>query len=81
MCLRDTILPTGGGRGGTAPIYACKGDHLMASLWGVHQDPSIWGPDGAEFRPPWTEARRVGFTSKYGTKVGLFPAETRSEGH
>lgn len=97
----------------------------MASMWSLHQDEDIWGPDAAEFRPerwldlkpvwtyipfmggprtcpaqqmvltqeayvlvrvvrqfasiesrdehPWTEARRIGFLSKYGVKVSMNP--------
>ena len=130
MALQDTSLPTGGGNDGRSPIYICKGDTVMASMWGLHQDRDIWGEDVAEFRPerwqdlkpiwtfvpflggprtcpaqqmvltqeayvlarfaqvfdqienmdphPWTEARRIGFQSKYGVKVKLTPAITSS---
>ncbi|KAF2661086.1 cytochrome P450 monooxygenase [Lophiostoma macrostomum CBS 122681] len=121
MALNDTQLPVGGGKDGNSPIYIRKGDTVMASMWGLHQDQEIWGEDAAEFRPerweglkaiwtfvpflggprtcpaqqmvltqeayvlarfaraferiesadpnPWTEARRIGFQSKYGVKV------------
>lgn len=123
MALNDTTLPTGGGKEGKSPIYIRKGDTVMASMWGLHQDPDIWGADAAEFRPerwhkmkpiwtfvpflggprtcpaqqmvltqcayvlarfaraferienmdphPWTEARRLGFFSKFGVQVKL----------
>lgn len=50
-CLRDTILPTGGGPTGNSPIFVQKGDHLIASMWSLHQDEDIWGADAADFRP------------------------------
>ena len=126
MALNDTTLPTGGGRDGQSPIYIQKGDTVMASMWGLHQDKDIWDEDAAEFKPerwdklkpvwtfvpflggprtcpaqqmvltqeayvvarfareferienmddhPWTEARRIGFQSKYGVQVRLIPA-------
>ena len=43
-----------------SPIFVRKGDHLMASLWGLHQDTDIWGADAAEFRPErWEELRSI----------------------
>ena len=51
VCLEDIILPTGGGADGRAPIFVRKGDHLMASMWALHQDEDLWGPDATMFRP------------------------------
>ena len=128
MALHDTQLPTGGGKDGKSPIYIRKGDTVMASMWGLHQDKTIWGEDVVEFKPerwqdmkpiwtfvpflggprtcpaqqmvltqeayvlarfaqtfekientdpnPWTEARRIGFQSKYGVKVSLGVADS-----
>jgi cytochrome P450 monooxygenase len=130
MALQDTQLPTGGGKDGKSPIYIRKGDTVMASMWGLHQDKDIWGEDAAEFKPerwrdmrpiwtfvpflggprtcpaqqmvltqngyvlarfvqafeqienmdpnPWTEARRIGFQSKFGVKVRLVPTASSS---
>lgn len=60
MALHDTQLPKGGGKDGTSPIYIRKGDTVMASMWGLHQDVDIWGEDAAEFNPErWRNVKPI----------------------
>ncbi|KUJ09387.1 N-alkane-inducible cytochrome P450 [Mollisia scopiformis] len=49
-----------GGKDGKSPIYVRKGDTVMASMWGLHQDRDIWGEDAAEFNPErWHEMKPI----------------------
>lgn len=49
--LRDTVLPTGGGASGQAPIFVAEGDHIRISLYALQRQKDIWGKDAEEFRP------------------------------
>ncbi|KAL8671455.1 MAG: hypothetical protein Q9168_004043 [Polycauliona sp. 1 TL-2023] len=57
MCLQDTVLPVGGGKDGTEPLFAKRGDVIETNFYAMHRDPDIWGEDSDEFRPErWEEA-------------------------
>ena len=49
--LHDTILPTGGGCSGQAPIFVKKGTHIKISLYALQRQKDVWGEDAEEFRP------------------------------
>lgn len=58
--LRDTILPTGGGTLGTAPIYVKKGDRVTTSFYALHRRQDLFGDDANVFRPDrWKTLRPV----------------------
>lgn len=60
MALRDTILPTGGGSSGTAPIYVKKGDRVTMSFYALHRRQDLFGDDANLFRPDrWKTLRPV----------------------
>ncbi|KAL8658978.1 MAG: hypothetical protein Q9202_007338 [Teloschistes flavicans] len=49
--LRDTVLPTGGGSDGAAPIFVKKGTVLMTSFYALHRSRERWGQDAELWRP------------------------------
>ncbi|KAL9109386.1 MAG: hypothetical protein Q9227_005893 [Pyrenula ochraceoflavens] len=49
--VRSTILPTGGGRDGTSPVFVEKGTRIHLNIWSLNHDKSIWGSDAYVFRP------------------------------
>ena len=51
IALRDTILPTGGGSSGAAPIYVKKGDIVTMSFYALHRRHDLFGDDADVFRP------------------------------
>ncbi|KAI9657902.1 MAG: hypothetical protein M1821_002559 [Bathelium mastoideum] len=56
--LNDCVLPRGGGTDGDHPIFLRKGDWVHTSMYSMHRDPDIWGPDADVFRPErWETAR------------------------
>ena len=60
IALRDTILPTGGGPLGTAPIYVKKGDKVTMSFYALHRRQDLFGDDANVFRPDrWKTLRPV----------------------
>ncbi|ORY13521.1 cytochrome P450 [Clohesyomyces aquaticus] len=51
VCLRDTVLPTGGGPGGSAPVYVSQGDTTTINFYTINRRTDIYGSDAEEFRP------------------------------
>ncbi|KAL9625196.1 MAG: hypothetical protein Q9160_000598 [Pyrenula sp. 1 TL-2023] len=56
--VNNSILPTGGGSDGKAPVFVEKGTMLYCDNWSMHHDPLIWGPDAEDFRPSRWENRK-----------------------
>lgn len=64
MALKTTILPSGGGPDGTAPVLIRKGTGIGYSVYHMHRQKHIYGEDANEFRPErWegTELADVGW--------------------
>lgn len=47
----DTVLPTGGGYDGNAPIFVPKGQVVGWSLYAMHRRKDYYGEDAEEFKP------------------------------
>ncbi|CAG8371353.1 unnamed protein product [Penicillium salamii] len=58
---RDTILPVGGGPDGKSPVFVAKGQEVTYSVYTMHRDPAIYGPDADEYRPERWEKIRPGW--------------------
>ncbi|MCJ1307161.1 hypothetical protein MMC25_000807 [Agyrium rufum] len=57
-CLKDSVLPMGGGPGGTSPIFVKKGQIVAFDMWSFHKDKGFWGKNAEEFVPErWEFAR------------------------
>ena len=53
--VRDTVLPSGGGRDRKSPVFVSKGTTVSMGMWCMHHDKDIWGDDVQEFKPDrWT---------------------------
>lgn len=50
-CIKDCILPYGGGPDGQSPIYVSAGTHIDLNFGQMHKDKDLWGDDALEFRP------------------------------
>ncbi|KAI9798807.1 MAG: hypothetical protein M1825_004980 [Sarcosagium campestre] len=61
QAVRDTVLPTGGGSDGTAPIFVRKGQYVEYSVHVMHRRRDLWGEDVLEFKPERWEERKVGW--------------------
>jgi len=57
----DTTLPRGGGPAGTDPIFVPKGTEVNYSVYAMHRQPSLWGPDCEQFKPERWNTRKTGF--------------------
>ncbi|KAM7215915.1 putative cytochrome P450 [Rhypophila decipiens] len=74
-CVKDTILPTGGGDNGKAPVFCAQGDILHCNRYLMHRDPEVWGADAETFRPErWAEARPLWNFVPYGGGPRMCPA-------
>jgi cytochrome P450 len=58
---KDTVLPTGGGPNGTAPVFVPKNSSVDYCVYLMQRRKDIWGPDADEFRPERWEGRKVGW--------------------
>ena len=47
----DTVLPLGGGRDGSAPLFVKKGDLMLWSVYTMHRRKDFYGEDAEDFRP------------------------------
>ncbi|KAK4170883.1 putative cytochrome P450 [Triangularia setosa] len=64
VAIRDTVLPRGGGAGGSDPMFVPKGKQVLIPTYAMTRRDDIWGPDVDEFRPErWEEngGRKFGF--------------------
>lgn len=56
ICMRDCVLPRGGGDMGEQPIFVQRGTLIDTHISVLHRDPAFWGPDAEVFRPErWFE--------------------------
>ncbi|MCJ1376664.1 hypothetical protein MMC20_007908 [Loxospora ochrophaea] len=51
IAVRDTMLPTGGGMEGTAPVFVPKGGMVAWSITALHRRQDLWGEDAEDFKP------------------------------
>ena len=58
--IRDTVLPTGGGEDGKAPLFVSKNTVVGYNLFAMHRRPDLWeSPD--EFKPERWAGRKTGW--------------------
>lgn len=51
VALKDTVIPSGGGPKGSAPVLIRKGDTVNVNFYCLQRREDIWGADAAEWRP------------------------------
>lgn len=57
-CIKEIVLPTGGGKDGTSPLYVQKGDIMEMNVRCTLRDKEFWGEDADDFRPErWDDLR------------------------
>ena len=61
LCLRDCVLPSGGGPNGKQPIFVPRGTVVNVNLGAMQRDKDIWGDDANEFRPERWEDMKTGW--------------------
>lgn len=61
LCMRDTILPAGGGPDGNSPMVILKGEKLFLYFYASHRNEAHWGADVKEFKPERWADRRMGW--------------------
>lgn len=62
VATKDTVLPTGGGEDGSAPIFVAKGTAIAYSVYFTQRMEEYYGKDAASFRPErWAENRKLGW--------------------
>lgn len=59
---KDTVLPTGGGKDGTAPVFVSKGTAVAYSVYFTQRMEEYYGKDAKSFKPErWAENRKLGW--------------------
>lgn len=51
MCVRDCILPHGGGADGQAPVFVKRGTEVDMVFRALQRDVDVWGEDATTFCP------------------------------
>ncbi|KUJ20857.1 cytochrome P450 [Mollisia scopiformis] len=51
QCIKEVVLPSGGGKNGKAPLYVQQGDVVEMNFRCTLRDKEFWGKDADEFRP------------------------------
>lgn len=59
--VKNTILPTGGGKSGKLPVAVMKGESVAYSTYVLHRRHDIWGSDADEFKPERWTGRKLGW--------------------
>ena len=59
--LVDTTLPRGGGPDGQSPVFVPKGTEVNYSVYAVHRNKAIWGPNANDFIPDRWDGYKAGF--------------------
>lgn len=76
MCLRDTVLPAGGGPDGGDPLLVTRGQTIAWSTFALHRDSSFWGADVESFRPErWEDVRPRWEYIPFGGGTRICPAQ------
>jgi cytochrome P450 len=58
QCIDEVVLPSGGGKDGTRPLYIQKGDIVEMNFRCTLRDKDFWGDDADQFRPErWDSLR------------------------
>lgn len=60
-CIRDAVLPVGGGKDGLAPILVKKGDMVGYQVYSMHRQEKYFGSDPESFIPERWETIRPGW--------------------
>jgi cytochrome P450 len=58
--LKDTQLPTGGGKDQNLPMFVPKGTVVVLSYYALHRDTTVFGEDVEEFKPERWETIKPG---------------------
>ncbi|KAI0484191.1 cytochrome P450 [Xylariaceae sp. FL0804] len=51
QCIREVVLPSGGGEDGISPLFVREGDLIDMNFRCTMRDKDFWGDDADEFRP------------------------------
>lgn len=60
LCLRDCVLPSGGGPNGKQSIFVPRGTVVNVNPGAMQRDKDIWGDDANDFRPERWEDIKTG---------------------
>ena len=61
ICVKDTVLPVGGGPDEKSPVFIAKGTLMLYSPWTFQRDKKYYGEDAEEFKPERWEHLRTGW--------------------
>ena len=70
---RTTVLPTGGGPDGSAPVLVRKGDNVAYCVYAMHRRKDLYGDDALEFRPERWEDDLPLYRDEVNAKWGYLP--------